>query len=633
MFKKIKSNINLTKASLYLEKINTGKYEEKVKYYEKLKKIEINTDIAVRIIENATYKYDEVFKDMNINSMLLLLLFEDYKEEYSSYVVENFNEYDDITKLDLLSYLSNCNNLSATILWKYLIINMYEPEDNKVPIGTISNNPENYNILFPDLYKAFKSDNKKYSLIILLNNFINLGVVPIDDLKKHKKDLIKHIIMPMEELLKLKLPVGEEYLANKSYIGLRYVVENTLNIEYYCNDKNTKALLDKLFKHKDNQLKLFILESFIKKKKSIKKLNLNPIAKDLKSRNLLYNLLTYYNKQDLMPKKYMDDVLIAESDFFNLYSNIYGYEKEPKGIKFYKEIEKDGNKYYLFKFKAKKPYNEIARDFATDYLLKNNNLDKYISDVYEEYIGIIGARTKEDPLLNYSNITKYFDVYNKRTSIDALIDEFFKKEVKEELPENVEQEKVIKHPKLRKVFNVTNLYILQLVTIVLLIVILILYVNGHNIFNIKMGIYKKQLIVYKKTNINKIENLNEINGHDIYNVDDGVYYVLLFKKTDASEYYTFFKTLIENDNRIFYVDMNKEENKFLYEPNETGHIYKSNRFIKVNQRDFEYYIDGKENILRELKNETNEIIKQNALKKIEEENAQNQENVENNNVE
>ena len=107
MFKKIKSNINLTKASLYLEKINTGKYEEKVKYYEKLKKIEINTDIAVRIIENATYKYDEVFKDMNINSMLLLLLFEDYKEEYSSYIVENFNEYDDITKLDLLSYLSN----------------------------------------------------------------------------------------------------------------------------------------------------------------------------------------------------------------------------------------------------------------------------------------------------------------------------------------------------------------------------------------------------------------------------------------------------------------------------------------------------------------------------------------------
>ena len=124
---------------------------------------------------------------MNINSMLLLLLFEDYKEEYSSYVVENFNEYDDITKLDLLSYLSNCNNLSATILWKYLIINMYEPEDNKVPIGTISNNPENYNVLFPELYKAFKSDNKKYSLIILLNNFINLGVVPIDDLKKHNK--------------------------------------------------------------------------------------------------------------------------------------------------------------------------------------------------------------------------------------------------------------------------------------------------------------------------------------------------------------------------------------------------------------------------------------------------------------
>ena len=66
--------------------------------------------------------------------------------------------------------------------------------------------------------------------------------------------------------------------------------------------------------------------------------------------------------------------------------------------------------------------------------------------------------------------------------------------------------------------------------------------------------------------------------------------------------------------------MSKEENQFLLGPNETGHIIKSNRFVKVNDRDFEYYIDGKENILKELKDETNEVIKNNTLKKIEEEN-------------
>ena len=69
---------------------------------------------------------------------------------------------------------------------------------------------------------------------------------------------------------KFKLNANDNYMTNKDYLGLRYVVECTLNIEFYCNNPKTKTLLDKLFKHKDNQLKLFVLESFIKKKKSIK---------------------------------------------------------------------------------------------------------------------------------------------------------------------------------------------------------------------------------------------------------------------------------------------------------------------------------------------------------------------------
>ncbi|MBR2603721.1 MAG: hypothetical protein IKE10_01675 [Bacilli bacterium] len=620
MFNKIKNSINLTKASLYLEKINTGTVKQKDNAYEKLKKIPLTEDIALRIIENASYKYDKIYESMNINSMILLLLFNDYKKEYSEPLMENYDNYDKETQLDLLSYLANANNIDATILWKYLIINKFEPEDNKLPIGTLSNNKDNYDVLYPDLYDAFKSDNKKYSLIILLNNFINLGIVPIDDLKKHKKDLIKHISMPIEELLKFKFMPGEDIMLNKEYLGLRYVVESTLNIEFYCNNPKTKTYLEKLFKHKDNQLKLFVLESYIKKKKSIKKLNLNPIAKDLRSRSLLYNLLIYYNKSDVMPKKYKDEISIAESDFYNMYSSIYNYEREPKSIKFYKQIDRNGNPYYLFKFKAKKEYNEIVRDFATDYLLKNNGLDKYITDVYEDNLGIIGGRTNDDPLISYSDITKYYDVFNKQKSLDCLIDEFFRKE--EVVPEikSEPEEKVIKHPILRKIFNITNLYILQLVVILLLVVILVLYVKGYNIFNIKMGMYKQTYITYKKTNINKLEDFNEINGHDIYKIDDGIYYVLIFKKKDESEYYTFFKTLIENEYKVYYIDMSKEENQFLLGPNETGHIIKSNRFVKVNDRDFEYYIDGKENILKELKDETNEVIKNNTLKKIEEEN-------------
>ncbi len=173
-------------------------------------------------------------------------------------------------------------------------------------------------------------------------------------------------------------------------------------------------------------------------------------------------------------------------------------------------------------------------------------------------------------------------------------------------------------------------YIFQSIVIVILFTILILYINDINVFNLKKGKYKVDNITYKITELSKLTDFNEINGHDIYNGQDEVYYVLVFKKKDVSEYYTFVKTLIENNYKVFYVDSTKEENFFLREPNETGLIITKDRFIKVNNHDFEYYVDGKEFILKELKSESNEVIKQNTIRKIEEENKiEEQQNVEN----
>ncbi len=637
MFNKLKDSINLTRASLCLEKITTGNYKQKVKAYDKLKKIPITKEIGLRIIENSTKEYSDEFKDMNINSMLLLLLFNNFNKDFCDELNNIFDDLEENTKLDLLSYLADSDNIDAILLWKYLVIYRFDTDNNKIPIGKLGNNKENYDILFPDLYSVFKTDNKRYSLIILLNSFINLGVVPIDDLKKNKKDLIKHILMPLEELSKFKLNANDDYITNKEYLGLRYVVECTLNIEYYCNNTKTKALLEKLFKHKDNQLKLFVLESFIKKKKKIKSLNLAPIAKDLRSRYLLYNLLSFYGEEKLMPKKYSDEKDIYESELYNIYANTYNYEKEPESIKFFKKIEREDKTYYLYKFKAKKDYNTVVKDFATDYILKNNHLDKYLEDIEETYIGIAGGREKDDLLTFNPEITKYYEVYDKKKSIDEYLEIFFKKE--EVTPEIVEEptlkveelEETEKKPsKLKKIFNVNVFYIFQSIVIVILFTILILYINDINVFNLKKGKYKVDNITYKITELSKLTDFNEINGHDIYNGQDEVYYVLVFKKKDVSEYYTFVKTLIENNYKVFYVDSTKEENFFLREPNETGLIITKDRFIKVNNHDFEYYVDGKEFILKELKSESNEVIKQNTIRKIEEENKiEEQQNVEN----
>ena len=445
--------------------------------------------------------------------------------------------------------------------------------------------------------------------------------------------------MPLEELSKFKLKANEDYMTNKEYLGLRYVVECTLNIEYYCNSTKTKTLLDKLFKHKDNQLKLFVLESFIKKKKKIKSLNLTPIAKDLRSRYLLYNLLSFYGEEKLMPKKYNNEKDIYESELYNIYANTYNYEKEPESIKFYKQVERDGKNYYLYKFKSKKDYNSVVKDFATDFILKNNHLDKYLENIEETYIGIGGGREDGDLLTFNPEITKYFDVYDKKKSIDDYLDIFFKKETTE-VPTVVDEPSIrtpegeleeAKNAKLKKIFNMNVFYIFQSAVIIILLVVLILYINDINIFRLNKGKYKVDNITYKSTEFSKVTDFNEINGHDIYNGEDEVYYVLVFKYKDSSEYYTFIKTLIENNYKVFYVDLSKEDNIFLKEPNETGLTITKDRFIKVNNHDFEYYVDGKEFILKELKSETNEVIKQNTLRKIEEENKkkEEQENVEN----
>ena len=102
MFKKLVENINLTRASLCLEKITTGNYKQKVKAYDKLKKIPITKEIGLRIIEISTKRYSDEFKDMNINSMLLLLLFNNFDKEFCDELNNIFDDLEEQTKLDFL---------------------------------------------------------------------------------------------------------------------------------------------------------------------------------------------------------------------------------------------------------------------------------------------------------------------------------------------------------------------------------------------------------------------------------------------------------------------------------------------------------------------------------------------------
>ena len=61
--------------------------------------------------------------------------------------------------------------------------------------------------------------------------------------------------------------------------------------------------------------------------------------------------------------------------------------------------------------------------------------------------------------------------------------------------------------------------------------------------------------------------------------------------------------------------MNNKDNKFLYSDNDLNFIISKDRLLKVNDGEYEYYIDGKNNILNEMKKEIDTFIKQENQKK------------------
>ena len=131
-----------------------------------------------------------------------------------------------------------------------------------------------------------------------------------------------------------------------------------------------------------------------------------------------------------------------------------------------------------------------------------------------------------------------------------------------------------------------------------------------------------RLPIFKSSSLVHLDEFNEIDGHDIYKKNHPEYYVLLYKKDgDKSKYYTYIDTLIDNGYIIYYVDLTDPKNSFLFGPNELNFTLNRDRFMKVEDGDFSYYIDGKNNILNELKSYVDEIEEKEAeeLKKKQDE--------------
>lgn len=703
MFKKYLNDLRLSKLAYLLEIIEIRDFKSKIKAFNKINQMKLTKDMGLLILDKVDFE-SHSNSDFNITTSLLSLLFKDYYDEYSDALREIYPKLTNENKYELLTLLANTTNNSAIALYRDLILK-YGKELADIPVGRLALNKDNYDILFPELYKTLKYKIKRNNVILLINDFINVGAVKESHVKRYKKSIQDSVADILKQGCNYKFKKDEHIMQNKDYINLRIFLEAVINIEFYVTNKNTSDYLSKLYKKKDNQLKLFILENYIKKGKDISKFSLNTIAKDVLSRYPLYSFLNFYNLEKLMPKKYSNNISLAESDLFINYCINYKYGIIPNKIEYIGERISNDLKYYAFKFETDYIYDEEVKDPATDYILKNTSIDnKLIEHTKIEYIGISGGYNKDiDPSLIEKELNvlsvKKIDSEDIDSIIDSLIPKkettinkiktkkvknklrdkkikgislkekilllFNKKNIKvkkdkvknketkslkEKLslilkkkdkdvknkPLDVKKEKVkkIKEEKeedefkkpsvLRKIFSFNTLLILVVLAFIISSIILISYVNGMDILDLRKNtINNIPVPSLKKTKLKNPEKMTEINYRDIFK-QNGEYYVLIFNNKKKSFYNYYLNTLVDNNYKIYFVDLKKEENKALYQGNESGFVIKDETLIKIKDGDYEFFVVSKTNILKEMKDYTdaiNKAKKEEEVKKAKEKEA------------
>ena len=664
--KELLEDIKLSKISYLVEKLEKNNFNDKIKAFRKLEKYKITKKIGLYLIENSTRNFDVVDEFGGINSSLIELCFKNYYVEYNDAIRKVFKDLTPEAQDRVLYLLTTLNEKESLILYSDLVLKYYKNRVN-IPIGELSNKPLSYPYIFPKLYKALKFDIEKNNILILLNNYLNSGVVLKEDIKKNKKIITDYICSLFEKALTYKFKNTYDGLHNKEYKELRYFLELAVNIEYYISGKKTKEYLEKLLKKNDNQLKLFILDNYFRKNKKLNKFNFDPIVKDKSSRYALFELLTIYEKVDLMPKKYLTQKLLSESDLYTNFVIATSYTNEPKNLKFIKKYTKDKYDYYVYQFNYKYLYNNNTNDYLTNYISNQIGMNKYNGEeVNDKYIGISGGYNKDKEIsiieknhkkllikkLDSDNIDKIIEELintkeeeikvnkneTKNNKINSLISKIkLKKDrPKKEKPkkERIKKEKV-KKEKLKKekkklfnfkkkennikeniqediyiVINKKN-YLFSYVLLFLFAVFLglliycMLYIYG--IGSINDGIDEKTI---KPVKLDDKGNFTEIMATEIFNQTENEYFVLLFRdsKKEKTKYYRYINEYNKRNFRFYYVDLTNNENKFLYGPNDLDFIVYTDRLLHVKDKEYEYYVDGKTNILNEMQTQIEEIM-------------------------
>ena len=188
--------------------------------------------------------------------------------------------------------------------------------------------------------------------------------------------------------------------------------------------------------------------------------------------------------------------------------------------------------------------------------------------------------------------------------------------IKEEIKEKTEEISQVKEitKESSKISNLFTHLLLSLfaIFIIMLISCMFFVTNFSGIGNIQ----NQDSVSVKSVKLNKDYKYTLIDGKEIFNEPESEYYVLLYKKDgDKSKYYTYINEYAKYDKKFYFVDLNDEKNKFLFEKNDLNFTVNGDRLLKVKDKEYDYFVNGKNNILKEMKNDINSLSKNQSTKK------------------
>ena len=365
--------------------------------------------------------------------------------------------------------------------------------------------------------------------------------------------------------------------------------------------------LSSLLIYKKEDLEELTLSSILNKSKP-KKAKKEKTKKERKKLLSIFSALSLSNLKSKLPKK-KEKVAKEELDLKEIENKLEEVENVIEESKEQRE-----------KIKEKKKILTIFSSIKDKFPKKKEKEEEK-----EQEININEIENKLEEVENVIEESKeqreeIKEVTSKKSENESIFTNLVLKRKEKKKNKVLTEDEILNSSILRKIISFNSLLILIFILFSISFVVLLSILFDFDIFNLKKNssILNTNSISPVKLNSDKF---TEIKYDEIFNRDKKEYYVLFFNKKEKSTYYNYINTMLENKYDIYFVDISKEENKPIYQGNSTGFVISNDTLLKVNEKEYEFYVVGKTNILNEMKtyiDEINDKKAEEAIKKAEE---------------